>query len=244
MWVKICGNTSLEDARLAARNGANALGFIFAAGSKRQITPDLAAAITSQLALEYPSPAAGPPALAATEVARIGVVTAGTAAQLAALARTANLTGLQLHGNAVQREAAALRSIAPDLHRIAAFPWAGAADFAQRLAAATDAAGKPLFNALLVDSPTAQSLGGTGHTFPWAEAAPSFAAATAAGIYVIAAGGLNPENVAEAIRILNPAGVDVVSGVEASPGRKDPARLTAFFKAVGTASGRPAAVGL
>jgi phosphoribosylanthranilate isomerase len=243
MWVKICGNTSLEDARLAARNGANALGFIFAAGSKRQITPAHAAAITSQLALEYPSLAAGPPALAATGVARIGVVTAGTAAQLAALAHSANLTGLQLHGDLVQREASALRSIAPDLQRIAAFPWAGAADFAQRLAA-TDAAGKPLFNALLVDSPTAQSLGGTGHTFPWSEAASSFAAAIAAGIPVIAAGGLNPENVAEAIRILNPAGVDVVSGVEASPGRKDPARLTAFFKAVGTASGRPAAVGL
>ncbi len=220
MWVKICGNTSLDDARLAASLGANALGFIFAEGSKRQITPVHAARITAQLALEYPA------------ILRIGVVTAGTAAQLAALARTANLTGLQLHGDAVQREASALGSIAPGLQRIAAFPWAGAPDFAERLAA-TDRAGKPLFNALLLDSPTAQSLGGTGHTFPWSEAAPSFAAAAAAGIDAIAAGGLNPENVAEAIRILNPTGVDVVSGVEASPGRKDPARLTAFFKAVG-----------
>ena len=220
MWVKICGNTSLDDARLAASLGANALGFIFAAGSKRQITPVHAAAITASLALEYPA------------VLRIGVVTTGTAAQLATLALTANLTGLQLHGDAVQREASALRSIAPGLQRIAAFPWAGAPDFAERLAT-TDRAGKPLFNALLLDSPTAQSLGGTGHTFPWSEAAPCFAAATRAGIDVIAAGGLNPENVAEAIRILNPTGVDVVSGVEASPGRKDPARLTAFFKAVG-----------
>ncbi len=113
------------------------------------------------------------------------------------------------------------------------FPGPDPDDFADRLAATTDSSGAKIFDALLVDSPTAQSLGGTGHSFPWSEAAGSFADAIAAGVYVIAAGGLNSQNVASVIHILDPTGVDVASGVESSPGRKDPARLKAFLLAAG-----------
>jgi phosphoribosylanthranilate isomerase len=217
MWVKICGNTTLEDAHLAASLGANALGFIFAEGSRRQITVAQAAGIAREIAAEFP------------EVARIGVVTAGTAAELAKLARNAALTGIQMHGSAVQREAAALRTLSPELRIIAAFPWTDPGEFALRLQAATRPEG--IFNALLVDSPAAHTLGGTGHAFNWTEAKDSFAAAAVEGIYTIAAGGLTAENVTEAIASLQPTGVDVASGVEASPGRKDPRRLRAFLHA-------------
>jgi phosphoribosylanthranilate isomerase len=217
MWVKVCGNTTIEDARLAAELGANALGFIFAEGSKRQITVVQAAAMTRNIAAEFP------------HVAKIGVVTAGTAKELAALVREGGLDGLQLHGDAVQREAAGLRAILPELRMIAAFPWAGAEDFARRLERATTH--ERIFTALLVDSPAARRLGGTGRTFDWNEAQASFADANAAGVYAIAAGGLNSENVTEAIAILQPTGVDAVSGVEASPGRKDPTLLKAFIDA-------------
>lgn len=222
MWVKICGNTTVEDARLAAEFGADALGFVFAEGSKRQIRVAQAAAITREMAVEFP------------RVARIGVVTAGTAQELAALVRDAQLDGLQLHGEAVQREAAELRKILPGLRIIAAFPWGGAEDFARRLEKATTP--ERIFTALLVDSPAAQKLGGTGRTFDWNEAQASFAAANAAGVYAIAAGGLNSQNVTEAIAILHPTGVDAVSGVEASPGRKDPQRLKAFLAAANASS--------
>jgi phosphoribosylanthranilate isomerase len=217
MWVKICGNTSLEDSRLAAGSGADALGFIFAEGSKRRITAAQAAAITREIADEFP------------KVARIGVVTSGTAQELAELVRTAGLDGLQLHGDAVQGEAAALRQLLPDLRIIAAFPWAGAEDFARRLGITLTPA--RIFTALLVDSPAAQALGGTGRSFDWSQAQDSFAKAAAAKVHAIAAGGLTAENVTEAITILRPTGVDAASGVEASPGHKDAGKLRAFLEA-------------
>jgi phosphoribosylanthranilate isomerase len=217
MWVKICGNTTVEDARLAAELGADALGFIFAEGSKRQISAAQATAMTRDIAAEFP------------HVARIGVVTAGTAQELAALVHEAGLDGLQLHGDAVQREAATLRAMLPELRIVAAFPWAGVENFARRLQIASTP--ERVFTALLVDSPVAQKLGGTGRTFDWSDAKTSFADAATAGVYAIAAGGLNPENVTEAIAILQPTGVDAVSGVEASPGQKDPRRLKAFLDA-------------
>jgi phosphoribosylanthranilate isomerase len=81
--------------------------------------------------------------------------------------------------------------------------------------------------AVLLDAYVAGEVGGTGHLAPWEEiAAQSFP------VPVILAGGLTPDNVAEAIRIVRPWGVDVASGVESSPGRKDPGRVRAFVQAV------------
>jgi phosphoribosylanthranilate isomerase len=83
-------------------------------------------------------------------------------------------------------------------------------------------------DALLVDSRTAAAVGGTGQTYDW-EMARRTIFQTSGQTKLIAAGGLTPENVAEAIATLHPWGVDVVSGVEAAPGRKDAAKVRAFI---------------
>ena len=88
-------------------------------------------------------------------------------------------------------------------------------------------AADPIINAVLVDSRSATAVGGTGIAFDWKAARE----ALFAGVHekkMVAAGGLNPENVAEAIATLAPWGVDVSSGVESSPGRKDRAKVLAF----------------
>jgi phosphoribosylanthranilate isomerase len=85
----------------------------------------------------------------------------------------------------------------------------------------------PNIDAVLVDSRTGSAVGGTGVAFDWA-AARSALFKEAKDLKIIAAGGLNPKNVAEAIATLRPWGVDAVSGVEAAPGRKDPDKVRAF----------------
>jgi phosphoribosylanthranilate isomerase len=87
-------------------------------------------------------------------------------------------------------------------------------------------------DAVLVDSRTASAVGGTGVTFDWAAARTTLfqnAEAQEVKTRLIAAGGLNPDNVAEAIAALSPWGVDAASGVEAAPGRKDPAKVREFI---------------
>ena len=84
-------------------------------------------------------------------------------------------------------------------------------------------------DAVLVDSSTAQAVGGTGTSYNWLEAQSIFLRA-APHLRLIVAGGLAPENVKQAIQILRPWGVDVVSGVESAPGKKDPARVQAFIR--------------
>jgi phosphoribosylanthranilate isomerase len=86
-------------------------------------------------------------------------------------------------------------------------------------------------DAVLIDSRTAKAVGGTGVAFDWRAAQSSFLR-SAPHLRLIVAGGLNPNNVSSALYTLQPWGVDVASGVEASPGRKDPAKVRAFVDAV------------
>ena len=88
------------------------------------------------------------------------------------------------------------------------------------------------FDALLLDSATHAQPGGTGKVFDWQKAAPIAESVRQGGLKLVVAGGLTPINVAEAMGILNPWGVDVVSGVEARPGKKDPEKVRAFVSAV------------
>ena len=90
-------------------------------------------------------------------------------------------------------------------------------------------------DAILIDSRTATAVGGTGQSFDWALASRTLFQ-NAEGLKLVAAGGLTPENVAQAIATLRPWGVDVVSGVEASPGRKDPAKVRTFIVSAKAAS--------
>lgn len=203
LWVKICANTSLADALLAAEAGADAVGFVFAP-SPRRVTVEQAAAIVPHL------PAA---------LESIGVFVDASLEEIAATVERCGLTGVQLHFDAAPELTAALRARFGAKLRILRVVHFGAG-------AAQALPNDPSVDAVLVDSRTAKAVGGTGKTFDWIEASRTLFRESALRLAV--AGGLHPENVAEAIATLRPWGVDVVSGVEAEPGRKDAAKVRAF----------------
>jgi phosphoribosylanthranilate isomerase len=207
LWIKICGNTSLADAQIAADAGADAVGFVFAP-SPRRVTPEQAAAITPHL------PAA---------IEKIGVFVDADFATITAAVELAGLTGVQLHIAGPDELAAQLRARFGPAVRILRVLHFGEDAARQLEAAGLDAA----IDGVLVDSRTANAVGGTGVSFNWQRARATIFFGGSP-LKLIAAGGLSPANVAEAIATLNPWGVDVVSGVEASPGRKDPEKVRAF----------------
>lgn len=211
LWIKICANTSLEDALLAADMGADAVGFIFAP-SPRRVTAEQVAAITSEL------PAA---------LEKIGVFVDATLDDICSTVRKSGLTGVQLHSQGGSDLPARLRAKMGPSRRILKVVHYSADAALQ----AREAANDPNIDAILVDSRTATAVGGTGITFNWGIASKTIFQSPASQKPIIAAGGLTPENVREAIAVLRPWGVDVTSGVESSPGRKDPAKLRAFIAA-------------
>ncbi len=215
LWVKVCGNTSLEDALLAANAGADAVGFVLAP-SPRRVTAEQVAAIV--------------PHLPGT-LEKIGVFVDASIEEIAATVEAAGLTGVQLHFNAAPEMAARLRErFGPSLRILRVVHFDAAAP-----AVSVDAS----VDGVLVDSRTATAVGGTGKTFDWAAARRTlFRNENARDLRLIAAGGLTPENVAEAIATLRPWGVDVVSGVEAAAGRKDAAKVRAFVANARTAQQR------
>jgi phosphoribosylanthranilate isomerase len=230
LWIKICANTSLEDAQLAADAGADAAGFVFAP-SPRRVTPQQAAAIVPHL------PAG---------LEKIGVFVDAAFEEIASTVAVSGLTGVQLHFDAAPELTTQLHArFGPQLRilRVVHFDAAhtrepsllSGHDFSRAKSAGEAAGalapeaylGKFDADAVLVDSRTASAVGGTGKVFDWAAAGKTlFHDANARKL--VAAGGLTPENVAEAIALMRPWGVDVVSGVEAAPGRKDAAKVRAF----------------
>lgn len=209
MWVKICANTNLQDALLAADAGADAVGFVFAQ-SARQVTAQQVAAITRYLPRE-------------TE--KIGVFVDAAFDELVETVAASGLTGLQLHSAGNLELTARLRHhFGRNLRILQVIHYQQGLETALR-AAQQDTA----IDGVLLDSRTATLLGGTGQRYDWRAASRSFAA-SASGLRLVAAGGLNPANVAEAIGALQPWGVDVASGVEASPGKKDAAKVQAFVE--------------
>jgi phosphoribosylanthranilate isomerase len=217
MWIKICANTNLDDALMAAEMGADAVGFVFAP-SRRRVTAKEVAQITPHL-----------PA----NVERIGVFDSLYAEEIAAAVREAGLTAVQLHGGG---ELVLVRRL-NDLFEgkvglIQTVHWAvdegleSAKAVRQRLSA-IEAGG--LIERILIDSKVGQATGGTGVSFDWAAARDVLYAGSGRSRMIVA-GGLRPENVAEAISELNPWGVDVASGVEKAPGRKDREKVDAFIR--------------
>jgi phosphoribosylanthranilate isomerase len=207
LWIKICGNTSLEDALLAVEAGADAVGFVFAP-SPRRVTVAEAAAIASRL----PS-----------NVEKVGVFVDAELDEICTAVRICGLTGAQLHFSAGPGLPSKLRESLGAGLRILQVLHFGADAAEQAAALALD----PNLDAVLVDSRTAGSVGGTGRVFDWAEARKTVFREEGK-LKLVAAGGLNPANVAEAIATLRPWGVDVVSGVESQPGCKDPAKVREF----------------
>jgi len=213
MWIKICGNTSLADAQLAVEAGADAVGFVFAA-SPRRVTVDEAAAICAELA---------------GTIEKIGVFVDAGVEEIYSTVRAAGLTGVQLHFDADAELPGKLRArLGGDLRilRVVHFE-AEAADTASTQIA--EHGRNPHVDGVLVDSRTAVAVGGTGVAFDWA-AARKAVFGDGGTLKLIAAGGLNPGNVAKAIETLRPWGVDVVSGVEAAPGRKDRGKVREFVE--------------
>jgi phosphoribosylanthranilate isomerase len=207
IWVKICGNTSLEDARLAADAGADAVGFVFAPSPRR-----VSVGQVERIAPQLP-----------TEIEKIGVFVDAALDEIVAAVRRCGLTGVQLHWKFGAELPARLRAeLGRDLRILCVVHFGdGAAERAEPFALDANV------DAVLVDSRTATAEGGTGVAFDWDEARRTvFGGACKAKL--IAAGGLSPANVAEAIAKLQPWGVDVASGVEASPGRKDSIKVRAF----------------
>jgi phosphoribosylanthranilate isomerase len=205
--VKICGITKPEDAKLAAELGADAIGLNFYEQSPRCITPFAASELIRRL----------PPF-----VATIGVFVNWVEAPVVALCRALRLSAAQLHGDETPQTT----------ERIAArVPVIKALRVAQQGNSGPDVSSFRGVSAFLLDSAVSGQYGGTGTTGNW-----HLARATAQSHRVILAGGLTPENVGEAIRIVRPYAVDVTSGVEARPGKKDPAKLRSFFDEVARAS--------
>lgn len=215
-WVKICGNTSLEDAQLAVELGADALGFIFAE-SKRRITPAQASAITPHLP---------------QHVERVGVVYSRDADEIVAIVQEAGLTAVQLHGGMDLALVDRLRErLGAKVSLIQTLHWVVGTDSSEKLRPElNEIAAAGTVKRILIDSKVGAAGGGTGVSFDWEAARTLFEEAAANDLRIMVAGGLRPENVAEAIHQLKPWGVDVSSGVEASPGRKDPERLAAFLR--------------
>ena len=212
LWIKICANTSLADAMVAAAAGADAVGFVFAP-SPRRVTAEEVAVIVPRL-----------PA----ELEKIGVFVDATIDEIVATVEAAGLTGVQLHSDVTAEETAKLRARIGQSMRILRVVHFEAGAPERGAAAAQDASSDTNVDAILVDSRTATSVGGTGKSYDWAEARRAVFGAVKE-LKLVAAGGLTPDNVAEAIATLRPWGVDVVSGVEAEPRRKDAAKVRDFI---------------
>ena len=202
---KVCGVRRVEDARHAARSGANAIGMIFFPPSPRSIPPADAGRGASAV------PAG---------VRRVGVFVNEHPATIAAIVRLAGLHTVQLHGDENPAECDAVRNAVEGGIEI----WK-----AVRVGSEFDGSGLGAFevDAFLLDTARDGSYGGTGETFPWrlAELAKPFGK-------IILSGGLDGSNVAEAARIVRPWGVDSSSRLEARAGAKDPAKVERFLRAV------------
>lgn len=203
--IKICGLTTPQDAAAAVELGADALGFNFFSGSKRYVRPERAGAWI-----------AGLPG----DVQKVGILVNPTWEEAMAAAAVAGITALQLHGAETPEFCRRLKEKGIRFEK--AVPVSGS----ESLAVVPDFH----TSTLLLDSGGAGEFGGSGRTFPWSLARDFVQERPE--MRVILAGGLTPENVVEAVAIVRPFGVDVTSGVESFPGRKDHDRMRAFIAAV------------
>jgi phosphoribosylanthranilate isomerase len=206
--VKFCGITTVEDAKLAADLGAWAIGLIFWPGSSRRCPQQAAGAIA---------------AAARRRLEVVGVFVNPTLDEVARTAEDVGLTMLQLHGEE-----------GPSFCAEAARRTGCKVIKAVRVHSGAQIQALAPFHTdyHLLDTFVAGMRGGTGETFSW-----ELARAHRGAVPVILSGGLTPENVTDAIAVVRPFAVDVASGVELEPGRKDPDKLEAFMDAVRAPAG-------
>ena len=203
--VKICGITNWTDARRAIAGGAELLGFNFYERSPRYITPARARRIVRRLP---------------KGVSAVGVFVNETEQKMLKTARTVGLDQLQLHGDESPAMVARLARSLPVIKAVRVRKPFRASQLAPFKRA----------SALLLDGFDRNARGGTGKTFDWeiARRAKRYGR-------IFLAGGLTPENIGGAIRAVRPYAVDVCSGVEARPGKKDPVKMRNLLRAAGAA---------
>ena len=222
--VKICGLMEIEDARAVGEAGADYVGAVLAPGTPRAVSPDRAAEIGRASGLPL-----------------VLVMVDPAPAEAEAWAQASGASVLQLHGEEPPDQVADLRRRGPwDVWK--ALRVRRGTDAVERVAAFTEVA-----DGILLDSWHPARPGGTGRSFAWEGVEAVRAAVEERGMGLGVAGGLSPDNVAEAVERLRPSLVDVSSGVEVSPGRKNPQRVRDFVGAVRGghgAEGRRAALGV
>lgn len=204
MWVKICGITNLKDALAAVAAGADALGFVLVPSSPRVVTRKAVSEILAGL----------PPT-----VLTVGVVANEHPDFIWELLRVCPLGGIQFHGEEPPEEVLSFKEEGRKLIK------------AIRVREVSSLSQIPAYqgvDAVLLDTYSESAQGGTGKAFDWNLAAQAKRHA----LPVIVSGGLTPSNVKELARKVQPFGVDVSSGIESSPGRKDSALLWEFIQQV------------
>jgi phosphoribosylanthranilate isomerase len=209
--VKICGITNWTDAKRAMDGGAELLGFNFYAASPRYIAPAKARRIVRRLP---------------KGVFSAGVFVNETEEKILKIAREVGLDYLQLHGDELPSLVGRLQQYLPVIKAVQARKSFRPAQLSRYKRA----------SAILLDGFDSRRRGGTGKTFDWKLARRSKSYGR-----IFLAGGLTPENVSEAIRVARPYAIDVCSGIEKVPGRKDPVRMRDFMRAVRSTAQRKAA---
>ncbi|MDY6941044.1 MAG: phosphoribosylanthranilate isomerase [Cyanobacteriota bacterium] len=209
MRVKICGITQPDAGREIVRMGATALGFICVEASPRYVSPERIREIVAQL------PA---PRVDGQTVDRIGVFANASVDRIVDTVAVAGLTAVQLHGDESPEFCRQVRQSLPGIEIIKALrvKTLAALEATESYAAVADT--------LLLDAYHPQQLGGTGKTLDW-NALQQFRSP----LPWFLAGGLNPENIGEALSQLQPDGIDLSSGVERSPGDKDLEKVARLF---------------
>ena len=207
--IKICGLTDPEDAQSAVEAGADAIGLNFYARSLRAVSVDRANEIVHEDNIA---------------AQRVGVFVNMPADAVRTVASTLCLKGVQLHGDEPPQWIAELSGYR--VIRARRMGDQGIATLAEDLEACRTAGRAP--DALLVDAMSPGRYGGTGETVSWTGLANY--QSWLGDVPLILAGGLTPENVADAIRTVRPWGVDVASGVESAPGVKDHAKMRCFVE--------------
>jgi phosphoribosylanthranilate isomerase len=214
--VKICGLTNLDDALVAVAAGADLLGFILYPQSPRYVAPAQIQEIVQEIRQRRQTSTGTDQ----TTLKMVGVFVNEPVERVRDLLAQTNLDYAQLHGDETVEMLAQLPGQAFKVLRLTSGEECLAA--AMRFALLGMAAGP----GLMIDAYDPHAYGGTGKTVDW------HAAAAVAQRHpgLLLAGGLTPDNVAAAVRTVQPWGVDVSSGVEAAPGKKDHARVRAFVE--------------
>jgi phosphoribosylanthranilate isomerase len=200
--IKICGITSAADAHAAIEAGANLIGFNFYSKSPRHISEDKAAEIRSKLP---------------KKVKVVGIFVNRLPADVITLRSSIALDAVQLHGDESPETVAEIAPVVPVIKAFRVepeFPITALDEYSKAFA-------------FLFDAAHTDQYGGTGRTTDW-----DVARRASLKHRIILAGGLKVENVAAAVRIVRPYGIDVASGVESSPGKKDHELLREFIKEV------------